>query len=109
MTRGPWHLGCEGSHVADVSGLEVSAPYTVRMHRPDEEERAANARLIASAPELLEALKQMRDLAAAALRVIAPNDRSSDEFLMAVYGLGLEGTGARVDALIARVEGKGSV
>jgi len=56
-TKGPWEIGYEGSHVADVSGIEVSAPCLPRMHRPDDDEREANARLVAAAPDLLDLLR----------------------------------------------------
>lgn len=96
MTRGPWHLGCEGSHVADVSGVEVSAPDLPRMHRPDEEERAANARLIAAAPDLYKALKDWLEF------VDGYNpDRECDD--------GCECVGCFARSVIARVEGKVSV
>lgn len=68
-TPGPWrhHLG-RGSnprfHIQNQGGYQIASTVTLVMHRLAVEEntqREANARLIAAAPELLEALQGMVD------------------------------------------------
>jgi hypothetical protein len=88
-TPGPW--GISGKEERDLGTLspgflEISSAHDVcwiakvQIHTPEGE---ANARLIAAAPELLEALKA----------VVAIADRSTDEF-------------DRARAAIAKAEGK---
>jgi hypothetical protein len=56
-TRGPLAVGVLGDYVATKSGhIFTEVPYP---ESADAEERRANARLIAAAPELLEALKSV--------------------------------------------------
>ena len=93
-TQGPWHVGAgngEGSIFADNgrTRLEIGGTtlYPIaKMGRGwNEEEDEANARLIASAPELLNAL-----------RVIHANAGESPEWIR-----------TRIDAVIAKAEGRG--
>ena len=56
-TPGPWHTGGTGGLIVfDASGY-ATANATVFHGRNEDGESAANARLIAAAPELLEALE----------------------------------------------------
>lgn len=63
-TPGPWHIewsmaqGGEAHHVCDSRDMgDLSTIATVHFHDDTEGETKANARLIAAAPELLEALE----------------------------------------------------
>ncbi len=67
-TKGPWkilevNLGNQGGHkkyiTGEIAGVPVDICQMVFTSVITKEEREANARLIASAPELLEALKYM--------------------------------------------------
>ena len=69
-TPGPWELGDEGVYIGsvyDADGLRVAFVYfqdeKSETGRPRQEEEA-NARLIAAAPDLLEALSDALDLLA---------------------------------------------
>lgn len=57
-TPGPWHYGGLTRFVTDGEGEPV-ARVELRKASPTHEECVANARLIAAAPELLEALKHI--------------------------------------------------
>ena len=82
-TPGPWEAegrdiyGADGFSVAEFDGVFIAREADGRLHpsaagqsieRPDDEV-AANARLIAAAPDLLEALKRVRDLDTRSLHV----------------------------------------
>lgn len=57
-TKGPWKIGGScNRHIVAPGGMEIAScrPYYIR--RPAYDEAVANARLIAAAPELLEALE----------------------------------------------------
>ena len=67
-TPGPWHVGSgegEGSIFADEGRMKLeegkTTLYPIAIINPGWEAEQANARLIASAPALLEALKAMRE------------------------------------------------
>lgn len=99
-TPGPWEIGpeCNGDKPEDAIGVLGSDDYIVADVWRDVEELAiradANARLIAAAPELLEALKAV----IGALRQEAPgtplNNRRFDSL------------GAQANAAIAKAEGR---
>ncbi len=67
-TPGPWTIGRIGDgteHTAPIEGAGTTVGY-VEMHSFDDDEtttpeQAANARLIAAAPDLLEALRALLD------------------------------------------------
>lgn len=67
FTKGPWFFGREPETESyeyyvyeDVSGWETAVAH-IRFNTPDSED---NARLIAAAPELLAALKELQNFAA---------------------------------------------
>lgn len=65
-TPGPWHIGMKpGPIIYGPQGEQVA---DLRAHLLMPDESAANARLIAAAPELLEALKTMTDEYASSMR-----------------------------------------
>jgi hypothetical protein len=84
-TPGPWHVGVKQAHriIYDQAGWAV-ADATVFHGRESQDEMIANARLIASAPDLL-----------AALELIHANAAESPEWIR-----------ARIDAAIAKARGE---
>ena len=60
-TPGPWHVGGKGNAIvyADVEGGSYAVANAVTFHGQPNFEDAANARLIAAAPDLLEALRKL--------------------------------------------------
>ena len=69
-TKGPWHTGqgngegsifCESGRMRLESGGTTLYPVCAISRGWDEGEDAANARLIAAAPDLLEALREMAE------------------------------------------------
>ena len=58
-TLGLWVAGIDGRHHAVILEDERIAAYCGIVGALDDEESAANARLIAAAPELLEALREL--------------------------------------------------
>ena len=63
-TPGPWLIEAQNCHFGDIATVHNTDEKWVTIYAPhwmetgmDEKEQSANARLIASAPELLEALK----------------------------------------------------
>ncbi len=65
-TPGPWRLDGLSAHVvtADNGSIEVARCGHETTHPVTEQRIAANARLIAAAPELLAALRQVQDISA---------------------------------------------
>jgi len=59
-TPGPWSVYPESGNVMDGRGCRVAT--IVRMPGQNEHEKRANAALIASAPELYEALSKLREV-----------------------------------------------
>lgn len=95
-TPGPWEVakGCD-QYVA-AGGFWVASTMGVRG-----EEGAANARLIAAAPDLLEALLTKRDYVADAASGALTYPDSGEGFkLMAAEDL------ARIDAIVAKARGE---
>lgn len=103
-TRGPWSIYDDGPGGSDVILAHINgANYDIAYISNDEtegrpeNERAANARLIASAPDLLAALKDARER----LEYLEPDyfDDASHETEWRDYL-------AQTDALIAKAEGR---
>jgi hypothetical protein len=99
-TPGPWHVDDVANFCAfSADGKRVSYCYSAHSDRSDEE-AAANARLIAAAPELLEACKEqiirLTDLFDRHERPTYNRDAQSDLDLILASGL----------AAIAKAEGK---
>jgi hypothetical protein len=116
-TPGPWHFSHGRSNHADSTDGVLGAVETVDgwyvcdvwadCVEEHDYEPEANARLIAAAPDLLAALKEMRDACAAAMRVIARHEGQTGEFVLELKGAGVaDGFGVRANALIAKAEGK---
>ena len=68
-TPGPWIIEAETCHTGDIATVHNTAEKWVTIYAPHwmetgmgEHEQSANARLIAAAPELLEALKAMLEV-----------------------------------------------
>lgn len=81
-TPGPWRVGDSHLEITDADGHRAIAE--VRDHdgweEISEEEQEANLRLIAAAPDLLEALKPFADVDEVEL-IGAPNDMPIEEAL----------------------------
>lgn len=65
-TPGPWLIEAQNCHFGDIATVHNTDEKWVTIYAPhwmetgmDEKEQSANARLIAAAPELLEALKKI--------------------------------------------------
>lgn len=118
MTPGPWEL----SDVRERGPRKVihwtTNPNGHRWRRTvcvlsegnmDEGEADVNAQAITALPDLLAALKEMRDATAAILRAIQHHDWSDDaidDFTSWHRSAGLAGFGARADKAIAKAEGR---
>jgi hypothetical protein len=107
-TPGPWGIRpgiCRNDHPdtsADVHGPFGDFVANCGCH----EQAIANARLIAAAPDLLEACRELRDGLAAAMRAIAICD-GADAFIAELKNAGVtNGVGVRGDAAIAKAEGR---
>lgn len=85
-TPGPWKWDESRDEIFDHDGAQIAA---IQHYRVADEAISANARLIASAPELLEALKRFAS---------AMEQRSYPE---------LQGVASDAFAAIAKAEGKG--
>ena len=59
-TKGPWVVTSDGHYVSPAADLTKIVALVFRPDTDSETERLDNARLIAAAPELLEALLQVR-------------------------------------------------
>ena len=103
FTPGPWTVGGEGCRFAGVGNVafadfvsltNITAPTVPAHHEPSDEEREANARLIAAAPELLTALREVSDR----FERCVINSGSDPEFAAAAV--------AEYRALLARIDGK---
>jgi hypothetical protein len=60
-TPGPWVVTSDGHYVSPAADLTKIVALVFRPDTDSETERLDNARLIAAAPELLEALREARD------------------------------------------------
>lgn len=67
-TPGPWEVDGEGCRLAGVGNVNfadfvsltnISAPCVSAHHEPSDEERAANALIIAASPDMLQALREV--------------------------------------------------
>jgi hypothetical protein len=78
-TPGPWIVAPDknGECVMTVDGFFITETISCAGHESTVETQYANARLIASAPDLLEALTDARDMLACAIRS-AVDDMSYD-------------------------------
>lgn len=93
----------------DVDGWTAMAVVATSGGHVDDESRA-NASLIAAAPGLLAALREMQSACACAMRVIAkhdPDDSMTLEFIEELKRANVaNGVGVRADAAIAKAEGR---
>ena len=94
-TRGPWLIEAENCHTGDIATVHNTADKWVTIYAPHwmetgmgEHEQSANARLIAAAPDLLEALGAAEDL---------------------LHRMGMQSSDAyqKIDAAIAKATGGG--
>jgi len=94
-TPGPWEVVDESSKYAEIIGESRYVGRVYKWHHPTvicpannalAEEHAANARLIAAAPCMLEALQKVRNCIASTSGPI-PCDPSNPEFLAYVDGI----------------------
>jgi hypothetical protein len=92
-TPGPWEVDGDGFVVggegdapnADFVSLRFITALTVsRHHRPDQREQDANARLMAAAPDLLAALKHVRDCQSCAQADWSACPRGGQQALLAL-------------------------
>ena len=120
-TPGPWHQshremndGNWRTTVHTTDGQTVCTlswyprpPVDTNVGRVIGTYREANALLIAAAPDLLAALKDMRDALAAMMRVVAMHKGAiAEEFGQEIDRLGIRrGFGVRAQNAIARAEG----
>jgi hypothetical protein len=102
-TPGPWSVGednvGDGCNIRDANGNRVAHTATSRNHgteKIDPAEAKANARLIAAAPDLLKALKELLDASEA-----SPDDLPAHEYESIVAD-----AHNRARAALSRAEGK---
>lgn len=86
-TPGPWHIGADGRIVYDVDGWAVSNAVTFH-GRHSERDAFSNARLIAEAPAMLEALKNLLE----------------DALALGIADSDISGSALEARAIIARIE-----
>ena len=79
-TPGPWEVQCQGptEQVYVIDNPRMN--FVCRMEEGTQEQKTVNARLIASAPELLYALKEARSMLETARRYFPKSFRNSDKF-----------------------------
>lgn len=100
-TPGPWHLRYNGKHDGDRSVVGRSRDICAMDGGPsDDMETLANARLIAAAPELLEACKAGLAMLETARRYFPESARNSDTFSL------LNVTANTIKPAIAKAEGR---
>ena len=104
-TPGPWrHMGV---YVFGGSGDQTVILGRAAYADVSFREAEANARLIAAAPDLYEALKEMRNACAAAMRVIATDALAVTEWEAELRRIGVtDGFGVRANAALAKAEGQ---
>lgn len=100
-TPGPWHINGEYHIYAKTAqgALPVRVAQAVPLRNGNSDERGANARLIAAAPELLEALKYAAELVQTARQHFPKPIKNADRFK-------LENTCATINKAIAKADGK---
>jgi len=105
FTPGPWHVVTENESIGSVEAADGSSVAQAQMRGsirlPMNDERRANTRLIAAAPELLAALIEQAE----AEQWIAGNDEESP-FFEATYTNMLAAARASRAAAIAKATGK---
>lgn len=92
-TPGPWEIRDSNMRTIEAPGGSICTPSGHCLKGRPDEELEANARLIAAAPDLLEACKQVLDAQVA-------NDQSQWEHL-------LDEALERIEAAVAKAEGAG--
>lgn len=104
-TPGPWTVVGLSRSICGKSFDGVAREIVSRVRGGSSEAADANARLIAAAPDLLAACKELREGLAAAMRVAAEGD-FTDLFVEAMARAGVtNGIGARAEDAIAKAEG----
>ena len=101
-TAGPWSYW-QGAGAGDESHAEITSKdgdIVVAAFNDMIPDGEANARLIAAAPDLLEALMMARDALATALRTAAPDWFETKEDIDAHVGIN------QIDAAIAKATGE---
>jgi hypothetical protein len=115
-TPGPWTLeeSTPGQGFHEIRGSDGSCVVAPDdgwdSNYRDYDARLANARLIAAAPDLLSALKELRDMATALMRACHDCDSTQEAIEVWDHELeerGLIGVGAKAEAVIAKAEGRG--
>lgn len=99
-TIGPWRIGTPGPNGCYTIGTErglMTAMVAHSINEPDQAVQAlADAKLIASAPDILEALIESRQVIATALKVGAPDWFDTDD------KVAQHTTVKKIDAVIAK-------
>lgn len=103
-TMGPWHIGYYGEMERPIikrGALSLAEILSLSDGPKSRAQVEANARLIASAPDLLAALKETHGALVAALQVLAECDAIKADDLKSVP----DGGGYRARAVISKAEG----
>lgn len=96
-TPGPWKLINTGENIFIGPDQFMTAAYIAKASGFDSQERDANARLIAVAPEMLHALKEV-------LVLIERDGSGGQTYDSYVYASGIA---HKIDAIIVKAEGRG--
>lgn len=99
-THGPWEIQSQGptEQVYVIDNPRMN--FVCRMEEGTQEQKTANALLIAAAPELLDALKEARSMLETASRYFPKSIRNLDRFSL------LNVLANTVNPAIAKAEGK---
>lgn len=98
-THGPWEIQSQGP-TEQVYVIDNRMSFVCRMEEGTQEQKTANALLIAAAPELLDALKEARSMLETASRYFPKSIRNLDRFSL------LNVLANAVNPAIAKAEGK---